>query len=71
VRTNCTAEAETYLRKTASLDPEGYNVNFAMGVLAQMRGDRTLAERQYYEELRFHPDNRSAKLSLAALNAGK
>jgi Tfp pilus assembly protein PilF len=69
LRTDRSAEAEAYLRKAAAVDPEAYDVNSALGMLAQIRGDRALAEREYYEELRLHPDNRSARLGLAALKA--
>lgn len=70
LRTNRIADAEVFIKKASAVDPEGYNVNWALGMLAQMRGDRTLAERGYYEELRFHPDNRSAQISLRALSTG-
>jgi Flp pilus assembly protein TadD len=69
LRTDRTAEAEAYLRKAAAVDPGAYDVNSGLGMLAQVRGDRALAEREYYEELRLHPDNRSARLGLAALKA--
>ncbi len=70
LRTNRTADAETYLQKAAAIDAEGYDVNWGLGVLAQIRGDRALAERLFSEELRFHPDNRGARLALAALSTG-
>jgi Tfp pilus assembly protein PilF len=67
LRTNRPEEAAIYLNKAALIYPEGYNIHFALGLLAQVRGDRAQAEAQYRAELQFHPDNSKAKMGLAAL----
>lgn len=67
LRTNRPDEAATYLQRAASIYPNGYNIHFALGVLAQMRGDSAQAEQQYRIELQTHPENRYAKMSLGAL----
>jgi Tfp pilus assembly protein PilF len=68
LRTNRLNEAQTYLDKAVAIDPTGYDFHLALGLLAQMRGERTLAERQYSQELRLHPENKHAQLSLIALH---
>jgi len=67
LRTNRPEEAATYLHRAASIYPNGYNIHFALGMLAQMRGDSTQAQEPYLVELQAHPDNRYAKMSLSAL----
>ncbi len=67
LRTNRPEEAATYLHRAASIYPNGYNIHFALGMLAQMRGDSAQAQEQYLVELQAHPDNRYAKMSLSAL----
>ena len=71
LRTNRSSDAEAYLKKASAVDPEGYNVNWALGMLAQMRGERALAEREFSEEVRLHPENRGARLSLSALSSAR
>lgn len=67
LRTNRPDEAAPFLQRAAAIYPNGFNIHFALGLLAQMRGDSTQAEQQYLVELQAHPDNRYAKMSLSSL----